>query len=123
MKDFKIFLLILVSVLLMQCAKKPIGNNKQVLEEPVPDLPSVEKRLIQSDNKFGLKLFQELNKDEKDSNLFISPLSVAMALGMTYNGAAGKTQEAMQRTLELEGLQVMYRATPLFQIAGEEEVP
>jgi len=103
MKAFKIFLVLLGSVLLLQCSKSPVRNAPEVPEEPIPDLASVEKRLIESDNKFGLKLFKEIIREESDSNVFISPLSVAMALGMTYNGAAGETQKAMQRTLELEG--------------------
>jgi hypothetical protein len=45
--------------------------------------------LLQSDNSFGLKLFKETVAAEKDKNVFISPLSVSMALGMTYNGANG----------------------------------
>lgn len=97
MKNLTIFLLLLAGTLLLQCSKTPVAN------EVITDVASVEKRLIESDSKFGLKLFRELNKDEKNSNLFISPLSVAMALGMTYNGAAGETQKAMQKTLELEG--------------------
>lgn len=97
MKNLTIFLLLLAGTLLLQCSKTPVAN------EVITDLASVEKRLIQSDNKFGLKLFKEIIKEESDSNVFISPLSVAMALGMTYNGAAGETQKAMQKTLELEG--------------------
>ena len=103
MKCHKFFLLILIGVLFLGCSKTPVADKGSSTDEPIPDLASVEKRLIESDNKFGLKLFRELNKDEKDSNLFISPLSVAMALGMTYNGANGETQEAMQKTLELDG--------------------
>ena len=103
-KRLSFLLVLLISVLLLQCSRKPMGNEQDVPNEPIPDLSSVEKRLIESDNKFGLKLFRELNKEEEsDSNIFISPLSVAMALGMTYNGAAGETEKAMQKTLELEG--------------------
>ena len=36
----------------------------------------------------------------------ISPLSVSLALAMTYNGADGDTKEAMKKTLELYGLTV-----------------
>jgi len=36
----------------------------------------------------------------------ISPLSVSLALAMTYNGADGDTKEAMEKTLELNGLTV-----------------
>ncbi len=76
---------------------------------PITGLPRelsvAEAHLIEADNRFAFKLFREITAQEKpDKNIFISPLSVAMALGMTYNGAAGTTQEAMQRTLELEGM-------------------
>jgi serpin B len=73
-------------------------------ENIIRDLTSLEKQLIQSDNIFGLKLFREIVGSEPDTNIFISPLSVAMALGMTYNGAANETEEAMRQTLELGDL-------------------
>jgi serpin B len=34
-------------------------------------------------------------------NLMVSPLSVALALGMTYNGAGGTTRDAMKEALQL----------------------
>src|SRR5690606_40156038 len=33
-----------------------------------------------------------------------SPISIALALGMAYNGAAGETETAMAKALQLEGL-------------------
>jgi serpin B len=67
-------------------------------------LSSVEKSLVEADNSFGLKVFRAINNDEKIKNVFISPLSISMALGMTLNGANGATKEAMQTALELAGL-------------------
>jgi len=55
--------------------------------------------------KFGFKLFSEVLKNDRgENNVFISPLSVAIALAMTYNGASGTTQQAMAKTLELQGM-------------------
>jgi serpin B len=68
------------------------------------DLTAAEKTLIESDNRFGIKLFQTINEAQGETNMFISPLSVAMALGMTLNGADGETRQAMEQTLELSGL-------------------
>ncbi|MCK4224604.1 MAG: serpin family protein [candidate division Zixibacteria bacterium] len=85
---------------LLQCNTRSFPTKHKVSRE----LTATEKRLVESDNKFGLKLFNEIIKEERDKNVFISPLSVAMALGMTYNGANGETQEAMQKTLELNDL-------------------
>jgi serine protease inhibitor len=59
--------------------------------------------LASADLKFGFKLFSKLAED-KEQNLFISPASVAFALDMTYNGAAAETQQAMAKTLEIQGL-------------------
>jgi serpin B len=67
-------------------------------------LSVAEEKLIEADNRFAFKLFREINRFESDKNIFVSPLSAAMALGMTYNGAAGSTQQAMQTALQLQGM-------------------
>jgi len=76
---------------------------------PIAELPrqltAAEVKLVDADNRFAFKLFREVNaQEEAGTNVFISPLSVGMALGMTYNGAAGTTRDAMQQTLELDGM-------------------
>jgi len=63
-----------------------------------------EQQLVESGNTFGFELFKEIVEQEGDKNIFISPLSVSMALGMTLNGADDDTCEAMKQTLELVGL-------------------
>lgn len=77
--------------------------------EPIVELPraltTAETQLVEADNRFAFKLFREVNaRDDPEANVFISPLSVGMALGMAYNGAAGATRDAMQETLELGGM-------------------
>ena len=60
--------------------------------------------LLEKDNSFGLELFEKVMQDaETGENVMVSPLSVALALGMTYNGSAGTTREAMESTLKLQG--------------------
>ncbi len=51
-------------------------------------------------------MFGKIVETEQDKNIFISPLSISMALGMTYNGAAGATLEAMHETLEYGDLTI-----------------
>ena len=92
---------ILLTVPLWQCSDKSATAPPST--GPI-DLSEAEKTLIASDNEFGLKLFRQINAAQGDSNLFISPLSISMALGMTLNGADGETQQAMEQTLELLGL-------------------
>jgi len=93
-------LVICICFVFTQCTTNPVSPGKKNTIQ----LTMAEKSLVKSDNKFGFKLFKEIIKEQEDKNVFISPLSVSMALGMTYNGANGNTQEAMQSTLELSGL-------------------
>jgi len=54
---------------------------------------------------FTLKLFKNLSSSNTaNANLFVSPLSVSFALGMTSNGAGGTTLDAMKNTLNFKGL-------------------
>ena len=92
---------LLLAALLLQCADKIFDPVKMPEKR---DLTSFEKQLVQSGNVFGIELFKKINEFEQDKNIFISPLSVSMALGMTLNGADGTTFEAMQSTLELGGM-------------------
>ncbi|MCH7938602.1 MAG: serpin family protein [Candidatus Marinimicrobia bacterium] len=71
---------------------------------PRLELTAQQLQLAESADRFGLKLFREIVRQEPDKNIFISPLSVSMALGMTANGAAGTTLDSMRATLELTGL-------------------
>lgn len=61
-------------------------------------------KVIESNSKFALKMFSELSDKEGNKNLFISPLSMSLALSMTYNGAGGNTEKQMLETLEYKGL-------------------
>jgi len=98
-------LTLVVAALSVRCGSDIVGVE-EITRLP-RDLTGAEQELIRSDNAFGLKLFREIHaQEEPDANLFVSPLSAAMALGMTYNGAAGTTQQAMQETLELQGLTI-----------------
>lgn len=87
-------------LLFIQCEHTVLSPSDRV----VRDLTPLEKRVVESGDAFGLTLFREVIQAEKDKNVFISPLSVSMALGMTLNGANGGTLDAMQNTLELAGL-------------------
>jgi len=95
-------MILILCIPFIQCS-----NHSTPTKHKTPvDLTTVEKNLVESDNKFGLKLFREINQTQKDSNIIISPLSVSVCLGMVYNGADGKTKEDMQKILELEGLNI-----------------
>ena len=73
--------------------------------EDLSNLPEKSAQVISADNQFGLALFQEITKQAgPKENTMISPLSVSLALAMTYNGAVGTTKTEMEKTLKLYGL-------------------
>ncbi|MEG3070290.1 MAG: serpin family protein [Candidatus Syntrophopropionicum ammoniitolerans] len=55
-----------------------------------------------SNNQFGFNLYNQLRKDSE--NIMVSPISVAMALQMTYNDAGAETREDMAQVLQIAGM-------------------
>lgn len=97
----KTYFLVLV-ILMVGCT-----NNPDIIPE-ASDLKlraGLEKRVVQ-DNEFAFDLLRKTIADVKDTNVFMSPLSVSMALGMTMNGAVGTTRTEMENALKLSGLSV-----------------
>jgi serine protease inhibitor len=64
---------------------------------------SVDKNLVDANTRFGFNIFRELISEDKNQNVFISPLSILLALAMTYNGAVGDTNLAMADALQFKG--------------------
>ena len=52
-------------------------------------------------NQFGAKLLADEASHKRHENIFLSPLSIFLALSMTENGAAGQTRAAMRNTLAI----------------------
>jgi len=61
-------------------------------------------KLVTANNNFGFQMFGKLTDNNPTKNIFISPTSITMCLGMAYNGAAKKTKDAMAKTLGLDQL-------------------
>src|SRR5438046_128803 len=93
-----------IGALAAHCREAPITAPRPITSLPRA-LDAGESGVIGADNRFAFSLFAEIARQTSpDSNLFISPLSAAMALGMAYTGAAGATQTEMQQVLQLDGL-------------------
>jgi len=84
--------------ILMSCDFSTNPDKKEV----DLNLSVVDKELAATDNVFTFNLLNQLSGEE-DGNLFISPLSVSMALGMVYNGAEGNTKSEIAQLLGLSG--------------------
>ncbi len=81
------------------------GSTNTIIDDvldPIddPDVSSV----ASANTRFGFKLLQDLRERDPGGNIFISPLSISIALTMTYNGAVGETERAMAEVLEIDGL-------------------
>src|SRR4029450_4714261 len=73
----------------------PSGGAPRITALPRA-LSSGEQAVIGASNEFGFNLPPELDRTRADSNIFMSPLSASMALGMTMNGASGQTFDEMR---------------------------
>lgn len=62
--------------------------------------------LPEANRRFSFSLFQDLLQESPRENLFVSPLSVSMALSMLYNGASGETQQEMASALAYQNLSI-----------------
>ncbi|HJP86657.1 MAG TPA: serpin family protein [Gemmatimonadaceae bacterium] len=92
----------IVAVLsIMGCSEATVSTA------PITSLPrslsTAETRVIAGSNDFAFDLFRAGNADQHRANVFISPLSASMALGMTANGANGATYDEMIAALKLTG--------------------
>lgn len=71
-----------------------------------------------ANNDFGARLFKQLAA-EPGKNVFISPLSISLALAMTYNGAQDATRDAMAATLGMGGMSLDAVNTGFSRLAAE----
>ena len=77
----------------------PPGSTPNALTGLPRQLTAGERQVLRAGNDFSLALFRQLAKVQPGKNVFVSPLSASMALGMAMNGASGTTLDAMRTTL------------------------
>jgi serine protease inhibitor len=101
-KIFKISMLIpaVLAGFLLGCSTDDIDTGPGEVH-PV-QIPS---RIAGGTNDFAFDFFKNLQLLEKpDANLFVSPLSLHIALGMLLNGAENETAAEILKTLKMEGV-------------------
>jgi serine protease inhibitor len=91
---------VILATALAGCAEEPLGPITELPRE----LTAGELRVIEGSNTFAFDLLRELVAVSDSPNVFISPLSASMALGMTMNGAQGETWTQMRDALGFAGL-------------------
>ena len=65
------------------------------------DLSPAEHSVLSASNAFSFALWHSINAAQRDTNVFVSPLSASFSLGMTLNGAAHQTFAEMRSGLQL----------------------
>jgi serpin B len=97
--------LTLVAALLAACSSPGEPQPVERIEALPRALTDGESRLIDAGEAFAIDFFSTLAAAESpEANVFVSPLSASMALGMALAGAEGGTFDAMRFTLRLNGL-------------------
>lgn len=71
----------------------PFASAAPTVSTPLPSLPiSPEAALVKAGNEFAFKVIQDIQqKLTPETNIFISPLSISIALMLAANGAKGDT--------------------------------
>lgn len=98
----KILFALLVLALVGSCK----NTNEPIEKAQTMELTQVQKTKASQDNNFAFELMKQTMANTDESNVFISPLSVSIALGMTWNGAVGNTKTEMEKTLNMSGMSV-----------------
>jgi serpin B len=89
----------------ISCSKSAIKSTKPASTTgSVLSLTPLEQQKARGDNGFSLQLFNAVAADDNSGkNLFISPLSVSIAMAMTSNGAEGQTLTAIDNAMSFNG--------------------
>jgi serine protease inhibitor len=99
-------LALVVTLLSLTACDSLLGPRGEPGEIRLPRALSAQERsLIDAGNTFAFELLRQAPRERPDSpNVFLSPLSASMALGMTMNGTGGDTWSQMRDVLGFAGL-------------------
>ena len=83
--------------------------DAQALQEVSPKIFFPKKslgkeKLVSAHIKFGFKLFSTLARQNSEQNIAVSPVSLALALSMLYNGTSGTTRQEISSALGMKGV-------------------
>jgi len=97
-----------IFIIVLLTAACSVQNEPAPIPVPIDARPIVlraglEKRVTQ-DNEFAFDLLKKTITSSGETNVFVSPLSVSIALGMAWNGANGTTKTEMETALKMSGM-------------------
>ncbi|MCC7477795.1 serpin family protein [bacterium] len=87
--------------------KKGSGKENKVADDKAVT-PQARQQLSAGINQFGFRLYEQLRSE--DGNIFMSPYSLATAIGMVFEGAGTQTAAEIQSLLQFPELAMERRA-------------
>jgi serpin B len=81
-------------------------QNDIAAPQSIEEEPSMHSPFVRANTRFAFTFFTTLQEQKDQQNMFISPISLAYALAMTYNGAVGDTQQAMAQVLNVQEMEL-----------------
>ena len=94
---------VLIAATLAACGSpstEPSGQPTPARTTLPRALTDGERSVLSATNAFSFSLWKTINAAQKDSNVFVSPLSASFSLGMAMNGAANQTLDEMRSALQ-----------------------
>lgn len=100
-----------ISLTLMTTIVTGCNLNDNLNEQETPDNPGAfnltraEQGMVNNSNEFAFNLFKQIidsriaDESKKNESIIVSPISITYALGMLNNGAAGDTQDQINKVL------------------------
>lgn len=90
-------------LLALGACNDPSGASRDTTPDSIQtlsrELTASERALIAASDTFGTAFLSAVNTTRSNENVFLSPISVSIALGMTMNGANGATYDEMRSGL------------------------
>ena len=101
MKNLNFVLCFLAAGILLTTCKNETDPEKNSAQDPIViDLSTTELQMANESQDFAANLFSAIyDLNANSENIAISPLSLNMALAMTWNGANGETKQAIQQAM------------------------
>ncbi|MDD2497899.1 MAG: serpin family protein [Desulfitobacteriaceae bacterium] len=100
-KRLTIIISVILTVILLSGCSAGTGSFSENADY---DLDKISRDTVEGNTQFAFDIFQELDREDGEENIFISPLSISTALTMTYQGAGTTTKEGMANALGYTGI-------------------
>ncbi|MGB3589182.1 MAG: serpin family protein [Tunicatimonas sp.] len=98
----KSWVILAIAALCWSCQKD--GVQPKATLPTVRELSNEEQELVRSVNNFAFDLVRQATKQSSAQNVFLSPLSVNLAMSLMLNGSAESTRDQLYQSLDFEVL-------------------